>query len=67
MSSWLDALDRRPGVRPEIMLIGDMMIFLLPIAADTTEKAGVQLVLRLYGNDIVSAAIEPRVHRRAVP
>jgi hypothetical protein len=67
MSTWLDALDRRPGVRPEIMLIGDMMIFLLPIAADTTGKAGVQLVLRCYGNDIVSAAIEPHVHRRAVP
>jgi hypothetical protein len=41
MSTWLDALDRRPGVRPEIMLIGDTMIFLLPIAADTTDKAGV--------------------------
>jgi hypothetical protein len=67
MSTWLDALDRQRGVRPEIMLIGDTMIFLLPIAADTNYRAGVQLVLRCYGDDSVSAAIEPAVPRRPAP
>jgi hypothetical protein len=64
MLTWMDALDRRPGVRPEITLIGDMMVFVLPVAADATEKAGVQLVLRSYGNEVLSAAIEPDVRRR---
>jgi hypothetical protein len=64
MSISMDALDRRPGVRPEITLIGDVMVFVLPIAADATEKAGVQLVLRSYGNEVLSAAIEPDVRRR---
>jgi hypothetical protein len=67
MLTWLDALDRRPGVRPEIMLIEDTMIFVLPIAASAMDKAGVQLVLRCYGNDVVSAAIEPDVRPRPTP
>jgi hypothetical protein len=67
MSTWTDALDRRPGVRPEITLIGDMMVFVLPVAADSTGKAGVQLVLRSYGDDVLSAAIEPDLRRRRIP
>jgi hypothetical protein len=66
MSTWPDALDRRSGVRPEITFIGDTMIFVLHIAADAIDKAGVRLVLRCYGNDVVSAAIEPDVRQRAV-
>jgi hypothetical protein len=67
MSTWMNALDRRPGVRPEITLIGDTMVFVLPIAADATGKAGVQLVLRSYGDDVLSAAIEPDARRRRIP
>jgi hypothetical protein len=67
MSTWTDALDRRPGVPPEITLIGDMMVFVLPVAADATGKAGVQLVLRSYGDDVLSAAIEPDLRRRRIP
>jgi hypothetical protein len=66
MSLWPDMLDRQRGVRPEIMFIGDMMVFVLHIAADTTDKAGVQLVLRCYENDVVSAAIEPDVRQRPI-
>ena len=67
MSMRMNALDRRPGVQPEITLIGDMMVFVLPIAADATGKAGVQLVLRSYGDDVLSAAIEPDLRRRRMP
>jgi hypothetical protein len=67
MLTWMDALDRRPGVRPEITLIGDTMVFVMPVAADATDKAGVQLVLRSYGNEVLSAAIEPDVRRRRIP
>jgi hypothetical protein len=67
MSTGMDALDRRPGVRPEITLIGDMMVVVLPVAADATGKSGVQLVLRSYGDDVLSAAIEPDVRRRRIP
>jgi hypothetical protein len=67
MYPWLDALDRRPGVRPQIMMLGETMIFVLPIAADTVGRIGVQLVLRCYGNDDVSAAIEPDVRPRPDP
>jgi hypothetical protein len=67
MSTRMDALDRRPGVRPQITLIGDVMVLVLPIAADATDKGGVQLVLRSYGNDVLSAAIEPDVRRRRTP
>jgi hypothetical protein len=44
-----------------------MMVFVLPIAADAIGKAGVQLVLRSYGDDVLSAAIEPDVRRRRIP
>jgi hypothetical protein len=67
MLTWIDALDRRPGVRPEITIVGDTVVFVLPVAADATDKAGVQLVLRSYGNDVLSAAIEPDVRRRRMP
>ena len=67
MSTWMNALDRRPGVRPEITLIGDTMVVVLPIAADATGKAGVQLVLRSYGDDVLSASIEPDGRGRRIP
>ena len=63
---WLDALDGGPGLQPEILFLGDTMIVVLTIAADTPLTAGVKLVLRCRGND-VSAAVRPNPRPRLTP
>jgi len=46
MSRGPDALDRRPGVMPEIRAERDSIAFVIPIHGDKRIASGVRLVLR---------------------
>jgi hypothetical protein len=61
MREWVDALDCRPGNPPDIRMLGNSVLVVLPIEGEHTAPANARLVLRLESNGELFAAISGRV------
>jgi hypothetical protein len=60
MANSQHALDQRPGVRPDMRMVGDSVVLVMPVLGARIADAHVHLVLRFDPHGEVFAALDCR-------
>jgi hypothetical protein len=55
-----DAIDHRPGVRPDVRMVGDSVVLVAPVLGTRIADAPVHLVLRIDPDGELFASIDCR-------
>jgi hypothetical protein len=58
MRDSLDAIDHRPGVRPDIRMVGDSVVLVTPVLGTRMADARVHLILRIDPEGELFAALK---------
>jgi hypothetical protein len=62
MGDWHDTVNHRPGVRPDMRMVGDSIVLVMPVLGALSGDAQVNLILRFDPEGEVFAALDlPRI------